>query len=98
MAERVRKGEIGKPAKVVSNTIGGYHADPPKTATIEPRLKNGTWGDNICLSGGTICSFDIHMIDRRTLGLGTTARWPPWACRGSSGPIRTAGTIPTVTQ
>jgi predicted dehydrogenase len=63
VAERVRKGEIGKPAKMVSNTIGGYHADPPKTATIESRLKNGTWSEDLPLSGGTIVSFDIHMID-----------------------------------
>jgi len=70
VAERVRNGEIGQLAKVVSNTIGGFHADPPKTATIEPRLKNGTWGQDIALSGGTICTFDIHMIDAALWVLG----------------------------
>ena len=70
VAERVRKGEIGKPAKVSTNTIGGYHNDPPKTATIEPRLRDGTWSNDLALSGGTVVSFDIHMIDAALWVLG----------------------------
>lgn len=63
VAERVRKGEMGKPAKVVTATIGGYHHDPPKTATIESRLQNNVWGNDLAIGGGVITFFDIHMLD-----------------------------------
>ena len=70
VAERIRKGEIGKPAKVVTSNIGGYHADPPRTATIEPQLRGGTWGNYVALGGGSICYFDIHAIDATLWVLG----------------------------
>jgi myo-inositol 2-dehydrogenase/D-chiro-inositol 1-dehydrogenase len=63
VAEHIRKGEMGKPTKVITNTIGGFHNDKPKSATIEDRLHSNFWGNDIALGGGTINYFDIHMID-----------------------------------
>ncbi len=71
VAERIRKGEMGQLARIATTTIsGGYHADPPKTATIESRLKGDVWDNDIALGGSIIAYFDIHMIDAAIWVLG----------------------------
>ncbi len=67
--QRVRKGEMGTLAKVVTFGVSGGHADPPKTATIESRLRKNWENDNE-LSGGWITIFDIHAIDAALWVLG----------------------------
>ncbi len=63
VAEWIRGGEMGKLAKVVTTGVFGGHVDPPLTATIESRLRNNTWDNDIALGGGYITIFDIHAID-----------------------------------
>ena len=63
VAEHIRKGEMGKPTKVITNTIGGSHNDRPKSTTIEDRLAGNVWANDIALGGSTVNYFDIHMID-----------------------------------
>ena len=63
VAERVRKGELGKLAMIATIGISGRLLDPPKTTTIESRLQNLIWDFDIPLGGSFIVSFDIHAID-----------------------------------
>jgi myo-inositol 2-dehydrogenase / D-chiro-inositol 1-dehydrogenase len=71
VAERIRNGEMGRLARIATTTItGGYHVDPPKTATIESRLKDNVWNNDIALGGSIIAYFDIHMIDAAIWVLG----------------------------
>ncbi len=67
VARRIRDGKMGRLAKVVTTGIFGGHKDPPKAATIEDRLRDNTWDNDIAIGGGYINVFDIHAID--------AARW-----------------------
>lgn len=67
VAKRIRDGKLGDLAKVVTTGIFGGHKDPPKAATIEDRLRNNIWDNDIAIGGGYINLFDIHAID--------AARW-----------------------
>lgn len=80
VAERVRKGELGKLAKISTVGISGRLADPPKTATIESRLQNLIWDFDIALGGSFVVSFDIHAIDAAIWVLGQR----PVAAMGAS--------------
>jgi len=80
IAERVRKGEIGKLTKVESVGVCGGRADPPKTATIESRLESLVWDNDIAIGGSFINSYDIHAIDATIWVLGRR----PVAAMGSS--------------
>ena len=64
VADRVRKGAIGKLAHVVSIGFGwqGW-PDPAIGPTIESRLRGEIWLSDTALSGDTIVSYDIHIID-----------------------------------
>ena len=64
VAQRVRKGAIGKLAHIVSIGFGwqGW-PDPPLGPTIESRLRGEIWLSDTGLSGDTIVSYDIHIID-----------------------------------
>ena len=58
-------------ARIATTTVsGGYHADPPKTTTIESRLKDNVWSNDIALGGSIIAYYDIHMIDAAIWALG----------------------------
>jgi myo-inositol 2-dehydrogenase / D-chiro-inositol 1-dehydrogenase len=63
VAERIRKGEMGKIVKVSTVGAGGGRDDPPKTATIESRLQGLIWDYDIAIGGSFLVSFDIHAID-----------------------------------
>jgi predicted dehydrogenase len=78
VAQRVRRGAIGKLAHVLSIGFGwqGW-PDPPLGATIESRLKDEIWLSDTALSGDTIVSYDIHIIDAIVWLLG---RRPAAAC------------------
>jgi predicted dehydrogenase len=67
--QRIRKGEMGPLAKVVTFGVSGGHTDPPKTATIESRLRKN-WEYDDAISGGWITIFDIHAIDAALWVLG----------------------------
>ena len=64
VASRVREGALGKLAHIASFGIGwqGW-PDPPLGKNIESRLRNEIWLSDTALSGDTIVSYDIHIID-----------------------------------
>jgi predicted dehydrogenase len=64
VATRVRGGALGKLAHVMSFGIAwqGW-PDPPLGKTIESRLRDEIWLSDTALSGDTIVSYDIHIID-----------------------------------
>jgi len=63
VARRIRDGGLGKLAQVQTYGISGGFSDPPKTATIESRLQNLIWVNDIALGCDNIGNFDIHAID-----------------------------------
>jgi predicted dehydrogenase len=80
VAERIRRGEIGKIAKVSTQGYNGGRADPPKTANIESRLQHLVWDNDMEIGGSFINSYDIHAIDAAIWLLGRR----PIAASGSS--------------
>jgi myo-inositol 2-dehydrogenase / D-chiro-inositol 1-dehydrogenase len=80
VANRIREGRLGRVAHLASFGMA-WHAwpDPAKTATIESRLRNEIWLSDVALSGDTIVSYDIHIIDGIMLAMGK----PPVAAMGS---------------
>ena len=80
VAERIRKGEFGKPTKVITVGINPGRPDPPKTADIESRLENLVWDNDITIGGSFGVSYDIHAIDAAIWVLGQR----PVAAMGSS--------------
>ena len=80
VAERVRAGALGPLALVQTSGVGGGHDDPPKTATIESRMQQLTWDNDLALSGGYMNAFDIHALDAAIWVLGRR----PVAASGAS--------------
>ena len=71
IGKRVREGGLGSVAHVASFGFG-WHAwpDPPLGKTIESRLTGQIWLSDTALSGDTIVSYDIHIIDALLYVLG----------------------------
>jgi myo-inositol 2-dehydrogenase / D-chiro-inositol 1-dehydrogenase len=61
--QRVREGGVGKMAYLQTFGYCGGFADPPKTATIESRLRHLTWVNDVAIGCDYIGNFDIHAID-----------------------------------
>ncbi|MCX5647966.1 MAG: Gfo/Idh/MocA family oxidoreductase [Planctomycetota bacterium] len=70
---RVRQGGLGPLAHILSFGKTNAWADPPKGPTIESRLQHVIWLSDIALSGDTIVSYDIHIIDGLMALLGKRA-------------------------
>jgi predicted dehydrogenase len=60
---RVHAGDIGPVAMLSSFYTDDGFRDPPKTETIESRLRHLIWVNDIDLGGGMIVNADIHAID-----------------------------------
>jgi myo-inositol 2-dehydrogenase / D-chiro-inositol 1-dehydrogenase len=84
VARRVRGGEIGSVAKIVTVGINGGRPDPARTATIENRLASQQWITDTCLGGDYIVEYDIHAIDAAVWLLGQR----PTAAMGCSRIVR----------
>jgi len=80
VAERVRAGALGAIAQVQTVGVFSGHDDPPKTATLESRMQQLTWDNDLALSGGYINAFDIHALDAAIWVLGRR----PVAASGAS--------------
>jgi len=80
VAERVRAGALGAIAQVRTLGVCTGHDDPPKTATIESRMQQLIWDNDLALSGGYINAFDIHALDAAIWVLGRR----PVAASGAS--------------
>ena len=64
IGQRIRAGALGPIAHIASIGFGwqGW-PDPPLGQTIESRLRDEIWLSDTALSGDTIVSYDIHIID-----------------------------------
>lgn len=60
---RVHAGEIGPLVFVSSLYADESFADPPLTDTVESRLRNLVWVNDIALGGGYLVNAGIHAID-----------------------------------
>jgi len=60
---RVHKGDIGPAAMISSFYTDDGFRDPPRTETIESRLRHLIWVNDVNLGGGMIVNADIHAID-----------------------------------
>jgi len=60
---RIHKGDIGSVAMVSSFYTDDGFPDPPKSGTIESRLRHLIWVNDVSLGGGMIVNCDIHAID-----------------------------------
>jgi predicted dehydrogenase len=66
IAKRVWDGGLGKLLAVTTLGAGGganMRKDPPKGRTIEGRLRDLIWCNDIPLGGDPIVNYDIHAID-----------------------------------
>lgn len=68
---RVRDGGLGALTHIASFGFA-WHAwpDPPVGANIESRLRDQIWLSDTALSGDTVVSYDIHLIDALVLLVG----------------------------
>ena len=62
VARRVRAGEIGPVQLLDSHYFSGLFADPPKTDTIESRLRSLVWVNDNDLGGGYHVNACIHAV------------------------------------
>ena len=64
IAKRVQEGALGSLAHIASFGMAWQAwPDPPLTANVESRLRKQIWLSDTGLSGDTIVSYDIHIID-----------------------------------
>lgn len=86
VAKRIRAGALGKLQAVFSSgwAGGNGYQDPPLEATIENRLKDLVWCNDVALGGDYLVHYDIHIIDAVVWALGKT----PVAASGASAAYR----------
>lgn len=70
VAARVRDGALGKISRIVTAGIGGGLKDPPRTATMESRLRELIWVNDVAMGCDYLGNFDIHGIDAALWVLG----------------------------
>lgn len=70
VATRVRRGALGQIARVVTTGHCSYFPDPPKASSIEDRLQQLIWVNDVALGCDYIGNFDIHAIDAAIWVLG----------------------------
>ena len=65
VAQRIWDGGLGELLAVTTLVPGGFglRSDPPKGKTIESRLRELRWCNDISLGGDPIVNYDIHVID-----------------------------------
>jgi predicted dehydrogenase len=60
---RIRTEGFGKISQIATVGTGNGFSDPPKTATLESRLRNLIWVNDVALGCDYIGNYDIHAID-----------------------------------
>jgi predicted dehydrogenase len=78
--QRIGSEGFGKTIRLVTYGICGGFPDPPRTATLESRLRNLVWVNDIAMSCDYIGNYDIHAIDAALWVLGER----PVAASGTS--------------
>lgn len=81
--KRIRSNALGRLQAVFSSgwAGGNGYQDPPPGKTIEERLKDLVWCNDVALGGDYIVHYDIHIIDAVVRALG---RKPVGAMGGSA--------------
>jgi predicted dehydrogenase len=82
--KRIKEGGLGKLAHMSSTGKTGAWSDPEKGKDISSRFRHVVWLSDIALSGDTIVSYDIHIIDGIMAALGKA----PVAAYGKSRIVR----------
>jgi len=59
----IRAGEIGQVVALNSHYYAGPFSDPPLTETIESRLRNLIWCNDVAIGGGYHVNAGIHAVD-----------------------------------
>jgi predicted dehydrogenase len=70
VATRVREGGLGRIVRVVTTGHCGPQKDPPKTGTMEDRLRELIWVNDVAMGCDYLGNFDIHAIDAALWALG----------------------------
>ena len=78
--QRIGAEGFGKIVRVVTSGICGGFPDPPRTATLESRLRNLVWVNDIAMGCDYLGNYDIHAIDAALWVLGER----PMAASGTS--------------
>ena len=63
VVKRTRNGDISKLGLLVTSCGSNGFSDPPKTATIESRLRGLVWVNDVELGCGYLGNYDIHALD-----------------------------------
>ncbi len=86
VAKRIRAGALGKLQTIFSSgwAGGNGYQDPPMEATIENRLKDLVWCNDVALGGDYLVHYDVHIIDAVVWALGKV----PVAAMGASAAFR----------
>lgn len=86
VAQRIRAGALGKLQTIFSSgwAGGNGYQDPPLDATVENRLKDLVWCNDVALGGDYIVHYDVHIIDAVVWALDKT----PVAALGASAAFR----------
>jgi myo-inositol 2-dehydrogenase/D-chiro-inositol 1-dehydrogenase len=70
VAARIRQGGLGQIVRVVTTGHCGPQKDPPRTATMESRMRELIWVNDVAMGCDYIGNFDIHAIDAALWALG----------------------------
>lgn len=86
VVKRVRAGALGRLQAVFSSgwAGGNGYQDPPLEATIENRLKDLVWCNDVALGGDYLVHYDVHILDAVVWALGKV----PVAAMGASAAFR----------
>ncbi len=86
VAKRIRAGALGRLQTIFSSgwAGGNGYQDPPLDVTVEKRLKDLVWCNDIALGGDYIVHYDVHILDAVVWALGKT----PVAALGASAAFR----------
>jgi myo-inositol 2-dehydrogenase / D-chiro-inositol 1-dehydrogenase len=63
VVQRIHDGALGKIAHLATTGLCHGFSDPPRTATIESRMRGLVWVNDVALGCDYIGNYDIHAID-----------------------------------
>ena len=75
---RIRQGNLGKLAMICSYYLSEGFPDPPKTESVESRLRHLVWCNDVGLGGAHLVNASIHAIDGALWVAGDTQPVSAW--------------------
>ena len=70
VVRQIAAGQIGQPAVITSRYFGGGWADPPHSTTVESRLQQLIWCNDVAIGGSHHVNACIHTVDAVLWALG----------------------------